>query len=110
MTQEREGLPSPVDYMQDQTRWPDGDLAEDAPPEAHLVKAMVAKINLRIAIKERQLGKKMTRADFAKDAQFSRQTVYDLLDGNKWPAMTTIVKLERYFNVRLWGNEHRKTP
>ena len=42
------------------------------------------------------------------DTKMTRETIYNIRDGETWPDFTTVVRLEIYFDIRLWGNEHRK--
>lgn len=103
-TEQQHAKTGPAGYMAGKAKWPVGALVAGAPPEAHLIRAMVEKITDLMA----QRG--LSRADLAVAAGLSRQTVYNLLDGANMPAVTTIVTLERLFGRRLWGNAHRKTP
>ena len=41
----------------------------------------------------------------------TRETIYNIRDGETWLDFITIARLEIYFNIRLWGNDHRlKSP
>ena len=57
----------PAGYMADDAEWPAGALAAGAPPEAHLIRAMVEKITDLMA------QRSLTRADLAAGAGLSRQ-------------------------------------
>ena len=39
----------------------------------------------------------------AADTKMTRETIYNIRDGETWPNFITIARLEIYFNIRLWG-------
>ena len=81
-------------------RWPDGPLKSNAPPEAHLAAALA--IRLREALGTRPLE------PFAGRCGISSQTIRNALQGNAWPDLRTIARLEVALGKRLWGKEHRE--
>lgn len=36
-----------------------------------------------------------------------REVIYNIRDGETWPDINTLARLEIYFDCRLWGNAHR---
>ena len=95
-------LRRPREYVQPGARWPEGPLEADAPREARLAQGIASKLEQRGA-----------RGEVNKIAQrcgLTRQTIYNVLDGNTWPDLVTIARLEVHFGVRLWGNQHRRKP
>ena len=100
----------PRDYLKPGTGWPDGDLEVPNDPEA--VVPGVARFarylaqRLRDALQES--GK--TKYRIAKDAGIHRQTVTNILNGDTWPNLTTIYRLEVALEHRLWHNEDFRRP
>ncbi|MDE2938892.1 MAG: hypothetical protein OXR67_08225 [Chloroflexota bacterium] len=47
---------------------------------------------------------------YAYKARLSPQTIVNILNGNTWPDLLTIARLEYALETRLWGYEHRKNP
>ena len=43
-------------------------------------------------------------------AKFSPQTLVNILQGETWPDLLTIARLEETLEAKLWENEHRKVP
>ena len=88
--------------------WPFGRLKPDAPMEARLVQGIVGRIRYHCCRKDE------TPYAVAKGAGIGLETLYKILRGESYPSFATIARLERYFNRRLWGNEHLprgpKTP
>lgn len=95
----------PRDYLKAGDDWPDGDLeVPDDPTAAVPGVARFARYlaqRLRDALKES--GK--TKYRIAKDAGIHRQTVTNILNGDTWPNLTTIYRLEVALEHRLWHNE-----
>jgi transcriptional regulator with XRE-family HTH domain len=83
----------PRDHAQ-RGAWPTGPLKKGAPPSAAYAQAIV--FTLRLAIGDRSIS------DIARSADVARSTVHDLLAGNTWPDLVTLVKLEGILGVTLW--------
>jgi DNA-binding XRE family transcriptional regulator len=88
----------PAHYMTD-GEWPDGPLLPNAPPEAHLAAA--------VAIRLRKHMKGRTQAKIGDLSGLGRQTINNILNGNAWPDLRTIARLEVALDKPLWGREHR---
>ncbi len=78
--------------------WPDGQLAEDAPPEARLVAGLARR--LREAVGDRSLR------SVARDSGLSVGTLSNLAAGRSWGDLVTVARLERALSAELWGREH----
>ncbi len=83
-------------------KWPHGQLAPDAPPEARLLQGIA-----------RDFDEYRNRDDYhnavyviAHELKLSHATVYNILRGTTWPNLITIARLEILYKRRLWGNEH----
>ena len=109
----------PVDYLQPGTTWPQGPLRTDAPYEAHLARQIAEKLYPYLLVTENKKpgppedphGRAKTVEQTAEDTEMTRETIYNVRDGETWPDFITIARLEIYFKTRLWGNEHRlKSP
>lgn len=91
--------PRPSLYVES-GEWPDGELAADAPPEAHLTRA--AALRLREAMESHQWGLRKT----SRETELSTKVLANLLHGHTWPTLPTIVRLEVLMEVPIWGDEH----
>ena len=97
----RLGLESrPNLYHADGEEWPDGELRDDAPLEAHL--AMGVSRRFRNAIEAR--GWRIRRA--SEEIGISMHAVYDLLKGNSWGTLPTIARIEIRLKVQMWDCEY----
>ena len=99
---ERRRPKRPCDYLAD-GEWPEGQLTNDAPPEAYLAQGIS-----RNAI--RYLKGSPPPKEIAEDVGVSFQTLYNVIKGKTWAGLIVIARLEHYLNRRLWGNEHRQRP
>ena len=99
-----QNLKKPCEYVQPGASWPAGplELQPLPPPEARLVRGIAQKLEARDARKN--VNK------IAKSCGLTPQTIFNVLNGETWPDLATIARLEVHFRVRLWGNEHRKKP
>ena len=99
----------PRDYIAQGAEWPEGPLKPTAPIEAHLARGIAIKTKRYI---EDRFPKSKDIPDYriAGKVEISPQTLSNLLNGNTWPDLSTIARLERYLRRRLWGREHRDTP
>ncbi len=80
--------------------WPDGRLDTEAPPEVRLARAVVLRL-------EQERGSR--RLEYvAREAGVSVPTLRDLCNGTFWGDLDTIARLERFLEIRLWGDEHQK--
>lgn len=75
--------------------WPAGTI--DGPPEAHY--AVEVARRLAKAIGERSLR------SVAREAGLDHTTVRALVEGERWPDLITIARLEVALDVRLWPDE-----
>ena len=75
-------------------RWPDGKIHNNAPTATYWA-AEIAK-RLRIAVDG------SSKSDVAAEAEIARSTLYDLLNGEAWPDVVTVVKLQDALGVELW--------
>ena len=80
--------------------WPDGTLKTGAPA--------VAAVAQHIAIVLRDLTKPygISRRQAAKRAGLSQKAVLNLLNGNTWPTVVTIARLEQALGIPLWDGRH----
>ena len=99
----------PRDYIAKGHKWPDGALKPDAPIEAHLAKGIVTRANKYIADRFHK-NQKTPNYKIAAKFNIAPQTLANILDGNTWPDLATIAKMERYLRRQLWGREHRDAP
>ena len=97
-----QNLKKPCEYVQPGAQWPGGPLEPKPPPEALLIRGIAQKLEAR--------GARKNVYKIAKRCGLTPQTIYNVLDGQTWPDLVTIARLEAHFRVRLWGNEHRKKP
>lgn len=74
--------------------FPDGPLKSQSPAAAWWA-AEIAR-RLRDAIAEASLS------EVARDADLARSTIYDIVSGETWPDVVSIVKLQDALNTRLW--------
>ena len=80
--------------------WPDGTLKRSAPA--------VAAVAQHIAIVLRDLTRPygISGREAAKRAGMSQKALLNLLNGNTWPSMVTIARLEKALGVPLWDGRH----
>ena len=79
-------------------RWPGGPLRHNAPPEAHLARAM----SLRL----RTAAASWVLTELARTAGISEAVLYNVLNGSTWGDVVTVARLERALGMTLWGDEH----
>lgn len=91
----------PAAFLAKKSSFADGKFRENTPPEVYLAAGVASRLKNKI-------GKESIRY-VAKRAQLSPQTIINILNGDTWPDLRTIAKLETFLNTQLWGNEHRKT-
>lgn len=84
--------------------WPDGPLADDAPPEAHLAQ------HIAKAFRNAYNARNLSLSKAAKRIGISRTTVDNILHGNTWLDLTTIDRIERKLNLHLWNRDHWPRP
>ena len=100
----RIGLQSrPSDYTAS-GKWPHGELAEDAPPEAHAARGVA--LRLHRAMESRRWSLRET----SRQTGLTTRVLHNLLQGHTWPTLPTIARLEVRLGVDIWGNEHKSTP
>ena len=91
----------PRDYIVKGQQWPQGPLAAHAPKEARLVRGIATKF---LYYRDKR---NTTINEIARSTGLGHQTLYNLRDGESWPNLITIARLEIFFQRRLWGNEHK---
>ncbi len=99
--------------------WPKGPLRSDAPYEAQLARQIAETLYPYVIVTEDKKPapaadlhhKAEPVAQIAQATDMTRETIYNIRDGETWPDFTTIARLEIYFNIRLWGyDRRRKSP
>lgn len=96
---EPETDPKPCAYIATGT-WPHGTLKPKAPPEAHLARAIAIRF-LRYHDAHSD-----SISEIARITGLGHQTLYNLRNGELWPNLIVVARLETHFNRRLWGTEH----
>ena len=107
----RPGLEAaPRDYLKPGAVWPDGDLEVPGDPKAAVpgVASFARYLAQRLRDALKKTGK--TKYRIAKDAGIHRQTVTNILEGESWPNLTTIYRLEVALEHRLWYNDDFRRP
>lgn len=108
------GLNKPYTYSQsNQTKpgeaWLGVGLRPDAPPEALLVHDIAKRLKKNVDTKLNKSRTLNSIEDLAEEIDgISHQTIRNIIQGRTWPDLSTIARLERYFNRKLWGNAHKK--
>ena len=91
----------PSDYLAPDAQWPDGPLEHDAPPEAHLARAVARRLTETLTQRELSL-----RAA-ADTTGASAHALFNITHGLTWCDLPTLARLERGLRIQLWGTEHR---
>ena len=102
----RRGLESqPWLYLKNSKKpnWPEGDLEDKAPEVAHFAKGVAQRLKDLLA--EDDIW---TAYSLAKEADVSRQTVTNILQGETWTDLPTIYRLEVALGRQLWVNDDIK--
>lgn len=73
----------------------------DAPKEAHLARGIAIRF---LCYRDKR---NTTINEIARSIGVGHQTLYNIRDGETWPNLITVARLEIHFNRRLWGNEHK---
>ena len=84
----------PAAYLRASGRWPNGPIRKDAPTAVY----WSAEISRRLAAA--LVGRSKTA--LAEEVGMARTTLYDVLSGEKWPDLVTIIALEEALDVELW--------
>ena len=92
----------PNQHLAPQQRWPYGQLEENAPPEAHLARALAQRLH------QEKTGQ--TQQHIAQRAGITTDALSRLLRGETWGTLPILARLERALDANLWGNEHRTSP
>ena len=87
--------------------WPTGPLKGNAPAEALLAQGIAKRILKAVEKLEEKKRKKMSKREIADAAGIGHQTLCNFLNGDTWPDIVTIARLEMFLGKRLFGNEHR---
>ena len=108
----RPGLEThPRDYHKAGSKpWPDGDLEIPGDPDAEVpgVVEFVRYFAQRLKEALEESGKSRYRV--AKDAGIHPTTVTNIINGEHWPNLTTIYRLEVSLEHRLWHNQDFRRP
>ena len=91
----------PSDYLAPDAQWPDGALEHDAPPAAHLARAVARRLTETLTQRELSL-----RAA-ADTTGASAHALFNITHGLTWCDLPTLARLERGLRIQLWGTEHR---
>lgn len=94
----------PRDYLAPDSTWPEGPLADDAPPAARLGQAIAA--NLRQAMQDQDIGLR----PLARLAGLTHPTVKAVLDGDRLPSAHSLLLLEITLRTPLWPAALHRTP
>ena len=97
MTRRKDVARRPADYI-DVGEWPDGALSGDAPVEATY--AQHVSRTLKAALED------TTISQVARDANLSREAIYDLVKGRAWPELITLARCEQALGLTLWPIPH----
>ena len=98
----RLGLESqPRTYLKPGQKWPDGQLVDDAPPEAYLARSISRKFREVLHTRELSITQASDRLDM------STHTIHDLLNGKSWTRFSVIARIEHRLNVELWSTAHK---
>ena len=103
-------LDAPCEYMVNGTKgnkWPTGPLKDNAPAEALLAQGIAKRILKAIETHEKKQRKKVSKREIADKAGIGHQTLCNFLNGDTWPDIVTIARLEMLFDQQLFGIEHR---
>ena len=92
----------PVTYVVQKGTFPQGPYRRGTPREVFLAAGLARRLKNKI-------GNESIRY-VAKKARLSPQTLLNILQGETWPDLLTISRLEEALEAKLWGNEHRKGP
>ncbi len=87
-------LPAPITYAVDQNAWPNADVVE-APLVAHYVRHIAARLD------EHRRLHGLSYRNLADGADISVATVFELVNGNRWPDLRTVVALEGVLGIPL---------
>ena len=99
----RSGLaPRPNLYLAEGAEWPYGELRKAAPHEAHFALGVSRRFNNAIEAR----GWSIRRA--SEELGISTHSIFDLLKGNSWGTLPTIVRIERALKIEIWDYEHVK--
>lgn len=94
---------SPSSYVES-GEWPHGDLAADAPHEAHVARGVA--LRLHEAMQSRQWGLRQT----SRETGLTTRVLHNMLHGHTWPTLPTIARLEVCLGIDIWRSEHRGMP
>ena len=97
----------PPSYWAGKGRWPYSHMREEAPPTAALVQGIAARLREALNYKSLTNPNRITTREAAAAAGISPATVTNIINGTTWPDADSIARLERAFDIDLWGREHR---
>ena len=87
--------------------WPTGPLKDNAPAEALLAQGIAKRILKAVEKLEKKKRKRVSKREIADAAGIGHQTLCNFLNGDTWPDIVTVARLEMFLGKRLFGNEHR---
>ena len=80
--------------------WPDGPLRDDAPDAARLAQHIAKEF------RDHYQRVNWTPTKAAKRLRMSRTIVYNILSGDTWLDLPTVVRIEQALGRRLWTSDH----
>ncbi len=87
--------------------WHSGGLSEKAPPSAALAQGIASRLHIAIEHNRANDTGPGSTSKAAAAANLSITTVTNILNGEVWPDIDTVARLETALNADLWGDEHR---
>ena len=108
MAKRRRLRAQPLDYLQEDAKWPQGPFDEDAPEVLDFYLGIMERLKAACKDAKRKEGKEI--AEIASDAKVGTATVYNILNGKSWCELPTIYRLERALDVPLWDHGHITPP
>ena len=96
--------PAPCCYLAADGTWPAGGFVDGAPPEVWLAKKICERLE-----SAREPRKRLTLSKMADKADLPLVVVQELVDGHRWPDLSTISRLERALPpATLWVRDSRR--
>ena len=92
----------PAAYLTEDTSFPYGPFRPETPKEVYLAAGLASRLEYAL--------RRYSVRYIAKNASLNPQTIHNLLNGESWPDLRTLARLEIVFNCLLWGYEHRRSP
>ena len=89
-------------------RWPHARISKGAPPSTELVQGIAHRLSEALKYKSKHDPGRVTAREAAEAAGVSPATITNIINGITWPDADSIARLEKAFDIDLWGDEHRK--